>query len=234
MLKDKVLDTINRYNLIENGDKIIVGVSGGPDSISLLNVLNDIKNDNNIKLNFDIFAVHINHMIRKEAIDDENFVKEYCKSRNIKFYSKRVDVVAISKDEKIGTEEAGRQIRYKFFNEILKKEKANKIATAHTKTDNAETVLMNIIRGASISGIKGMKPLREGVYIKPLIECTREEIEEYCTQNSLNPRYDKTNKENIYTRNKIRNILIPLIERMFNPSIVDGLNRLARKCLHRR
>lgn len=117
-------------------------------------------------------------------------------------------------------------MRYEFFNEILEKTKANKIATAHNKNDNAETVLMNIIRGSGISGLKGIEPKREKL-IRPLIESTREEIEEYCEENNLNPRIDKTNFENDYTRNKIRNMLIPYIKENFNPNIIEGINRLS-------
>lgn len=167
-------------------------------------------------------------MIREEAIEDEKFVKEYCKKRNIPFYSKRIDVVKISKTYKMGTEEAGRKVRYEFFEEILKKYNGNKIATAHTKCDNAETVLMNIIRGSGLSGLKGIEPKRQDKYIKPLIEISRDEIEEYCKKNNLNPRHDKTNDENIYTRNKVRNILIPLLKEEFNPNIIDTINRLSR------
>ena len=117
-------------------------------------------------------------------------------------------------------------MRYEFFYEILEKTKANKIATAHNKNDNAETVLMNIIRGSGISGLKGIEPKREKL-IRPLIESTREEIEEYCEENNLNPRIDKTNFENNYTRNKIRNMLIPYIKENFNPNIIEGINRLS-------
>lgn len=224
MLENKVLNTIKKYNLIEKGDGIVVGVSGGPDSICLVNILYNLKKE----LGIDIIVTHINHMIREEAGDDEEFANEYCKNRKIPFYSKKIDIQTISKKEKKSTEEAGREARYEFFNEILKKCGGTKIATAHTKGDNAETVLMNIIRGTGTSGLKGIQPKRDNIYIKPLIEISREEIEEYCEVNRLNPRHDKTNDENIYTRNKIRNILIPLIKEEFNPNIIDTLERLSR------
>ncbi len=169
-------------------------------------------------------------MIREEAGEDEEFVKNYCMKRNIPFYAKKIDIKTVSKESKIGTEEAGRKARYDFFKEIFKITNANKIATAHTKSDNAETVLMNIIRGAGISGIKGIVALRDKIYIKPLINISRDEIEEYCKEKCLNPRHDKTNDENIYTRNKIRNILLPLIQKEFNPNIVETLDRLSRPC----
>ena len=169
---------------------------------------------------------HVNHMIREEAIQDEEYVLEFCKKYNIECFVKRIEVEKIAKQEKIGTEEAGRNARYEFFNEILEKTVANKIATAHTANDNAETVLMNIIRGTGTAGLKGIEAKRE-ILIRPLIECSREEIEEYCEINNLNPRIDKTNFENIYTRNKVRNMLIPYIKQNFNPNIIEGLNRLS-------
>ena len=124
-MEEKILKTIKEYNLIENGDKVIVGVSGGPDSITLLDVLSKIKNKNII--DFEIIVCHINHMIREEAAADEEYVKEYCSKNNIKCFAKRAEVEKLAKQEKCGTEETGRKIRYEFFYEILAKEKANKI-----------------------------------------------------------------------------------------------------------
>ena len=223
-MEEKILEIIKRYNLIENGDKIVVGVSGGPDSITLLNVLKNIKEKEIIK--FNLVVCHINHMIREEAISDEKYVEEYCKKNNIEFFAKRIKVEEMAEKEKIGTEEAGRKARYEFFNEILNKTNANKIATAHTANDNAETVLMNIIRGSGTLGLKGIKAKNEKL-IRPLIECKRSEIEKYCKDENLNPRIDKTNFENIYTRNKVRNMLIPYIENNFNPNIIEAINRLS-------
>ena len=225
-MKEKVLKTIIKYNLIESGDKLVLGVSGGPDSISMLNILNEISNDEKNSLNFQIVVAHINHMIRNEAKEDEEFVRNFCMKKNIEFYSKSIDVKKLANTNKIGTEEAGRNVRYDFFNEILKKSNSNKIAIAHNKNDNAETIIMNIIRGSGISGLKGIETKR-GIYIRPLIECDREEIENYCKEKNLNPRIDKTNFENEYTRNKIRNIVIPYIKEEFNPNIINTLERLS-------
>ena len=225
-MENRVLDTIKKYNLIENGDKLVLGVSGGPDSIAMLDILNKIKMDDKINLNFDIVVAHINHMIRKEAADDEKFVKDFCNKKNIEFYSKSIDVKKLANTNKIGTEEAGRNARYKFFNEILKKTNSNKIAIAHNKNDKAETIIMNFMRGSGISGLKGIEEKR-GNYIRPLIECDRIEIERYCEEQKLNPRIDKTNFENKYTRNKIRNVVIPYVKKEFNPNIIDTLNRLS-------
>ena len=223
MIEDKVINTINKYNMLKPGDKVVIGVSGGPDSITLLNILNNLKE----KLNINIYVAHINHMIRKEADEETEYVKKFCEKIGVNFFCKKIDVEEEAKKKKIGTEEAGRNIRYNFFEEVLKKVGANKIATAHNSNDNAETVLMNIIRGTSTSGLKGIEKVRDGKYIRPLIECGREEIEEYCSFNNLDPRFDKSNEENIYTRNKIRNLLIPFIKKEFNPNIIEGINRLS-------
>ena len=223
MLEKEVLTTIKKYNMINDGDKVVIGVSGGPDSITLLNVLNKFKE----KLNIKIYVAHINHSIRKEADEETEYVREFCKKIDVEFFFKKIDVESEAKKLKIGTEEAGRNIRYAFFEEIAEKVGANKIATAHNSNDNAETVLMNIIRGTSISGLKGIEKMRDNKFIRPLIETTRATIEEYCRIEKLNPRYDKSNKENIYTRNKIRNLLIPYIQKEFNPNIIEGINRLS-------
>lgn len=224
-LKEKITNTIKEFNLIEDGDKIVLGVSGGPDSICMLDVLKNIKNEEKIK--FEIVVAHINHMIREEAKDDEKYVKDYCERNNIEFYSKSIEVEKIANNNKMGTEETGRIVRYKFFDEVLEKTGSNKIAIAHNKNDRAETVIMNMLRGSGISGLRGIEPIKNNKYIRPLIECERYEIEQYCEENKLNPRIDRTNFENIYTRNKIRNIVIPYIKEEFNPNIVESLTRLS-------
>ena len=226
-MRDKVLNTINKYNLINDGDRVILGVSGGPDSIAMLNILNDIKNDKNLHMNFDIIVAHVNHMIREEAIDDQRFVENFCKKIGVSFYAKSIDVQKIANNKKIGTEEAGRNARYEFFDEILEKENANKIAIAHNKNDKIETIIMNMLRGSGIAGLKGIEPIKNNKYIRPLIECERFEIEEYCAKNGIEPRIDRTNFENVYTRNKVRNIVIPFIKQEFNPNIIQTMDRLS-------
>lgn len=122
----------------------------------------------------------------------------------------------------------GREVRYKFFNEILEKTNSNKIATAHNCNDKAETVILNILRGSGLSGLKGIESKRSEKYIRPLIDTDRESIEKYCEENKLLPKYDESNKENIYNRNKVRNIIIPYIEKEFNPNIIKTVNRLSQ------
>lgn len=225
-MREKILETIKKYNMIENGEKVVLAVSGGPDSICMLDILNDIKNDETIDINFEIVVAHVNHMIRKEAQEDEKYVKKYCEEKQIEFYSKSIDVQKMANNNKIGVEEAGRKARYNFFDEILEKTNAQKIAIAHNKNDKVETVLMHILRGSGINGLKGIEAKR-GKYIRPLIECERNEIEEYCTEKNLQPRIDKTNFENEYTRNKVRNLLIPYIQKEFNPNLIKTIDRLS-------
>ena len=221
-MKNKVIETIKKYGLIQAKDKIVLGVSGGPDSITMLDILRQIQEE----FDFEIVVAHINHMIRKEAIQDEEYVKKYCEKNNIKCFAKRIDVIDIANNKKIGTEEAGRLVRYEFFDEVLKQTGSNKIAIAHNKNDKVETIIMHVLRGSGLSGIKGIEPIR-GNIIRPLIECKREEIEKYCDENRLEPRIDKTNFENDYTRNKIRNIVIPYIEKELNPNIIETIDRLS-------
>lgn len=226
MLHEKLLKTIQKYNLIQKQDKIVIGVSGGPDSMCLLDSLYCLKE----KLGIEIVVAHVNHMIRKEAEEETAYVKKYCNKHDIPCYIKKVEVIALAKEQKLGTEEMGRKIRYDFFIEVAKKAGANKIATAHNANDNAETVFMNILRGSGISGLKGIelkRNLQDVEVIRPLRECTRNEIEQYCKEQKLNPKIDSSNLENDYTRNKIRNIVIPYLQKEFNPNIIKGLNRLS-------
>ncbi len=222
---EKVKETIKKYNLIENGDRFVLGVSGGPDSITMLDILNKLRKTD--EFNFEIFVAHINHMIREESTDDEKYVENYCKKNEIKFYSKRIDVNEYANNNKMGTEEAGRKIRYDFFDEVMKLTNSNKIAIAHNKNDKIETIIMNIFRGTGLLGLKGIEPKRNNKYIRPLIECERNEIEKYCSDNKLEPRIDKTNLCNDYTRNKVRNVVLPYIQKEFNPNFIETMNRLS-------
>lgn len=223
-LEDKILNTIKEYNLLKKDDSVLVAVSGGPDSMCLLNSLINLKEKLKIK---EIKVAHVNHMLREEAETETKYVEDFCKSKNIKIFIKYVNIKEIKVKNKISEELAGREERYKFFDEIAKKEKIDKIAIAHNYNDNAETVLMHLLRGTGMSGLSGISPNTEGKYIRPIIKCTRKEIENYCSVQNLQPKFDKTNKDNKYNRNKIRNSLIPYIEKEFNPNIIETLNRLS-------
>lgn len=210
--------------MFNNGDKIIVAVSGGPDSICLLHILYNLK----AKFNLTLYAAHVNHCLRGEEADkDEDYVKKFCKKLGIECFSRRIDINKLSAEKGLSTESAAREARYEFFQELFEKLEAQKIALAHNANDQAETVLMRIIRGTGMEGIVGIKAVRGNIFVRPLINIKRESIERYCEENKLLPRIDKTNLESIYTRNKIRLELIPYIKDNFNSDVVATLNRLA-------
>lgn len=220
---DKVLGTIKKHKLINTGDTIIVGVSGGPDSICLLDILHSVRAQWDLKL----YAVHINHMMRgSESDGDENYVKEFCAGRGIHLFTEAVNVKEISARQGLSLEEAGREARYAQFRKHAEITGASKIAVAHNKNDLAETVLMNIIRGTGLNGLKGID-YRLGSVIRPLLDVERKEIDNYCTGNSLNPRTDSSNTQSIYTRNKIRLELIPFIDGLFQTDITGSVCRMA-------
>ena len=222
-MKQKVKVTIQKNKLIQPNDKLVLAVSGGPDSLAMLDILNDLKTE----MKIDFVVAHVNHMIREEAEADEKFVEQFCKKINVPFFAKRIDITKIANTKKIGLEEAGREERYKFFDQVMEQTNANKVAIAHNKNDKIETIIMNVLRGSGISGLKGIEPIKKQKYIRPLIECERKEIEEYCQQKNLMTRIDKTNFDNHYTRNKIRNVVIPYIKSEFNPNIISTIDRLS-------
>ena len=223
MLKEEILKTIKDNNLINEGDKIVIGVSGGPDSICLLHLLNNLKDT----LKITIYVAHINHSLREVADEETKYVQDFCKKIGVECFVKKEDILSLAKQQKKGTEEIGRQVRYNFFDEVLEKTNSNKVATAHNSNDRAETVILNILRGSGISGLKGIEAIRSQKYIRPLINIDRESIEKYCKENNLEPRIDETNKENIYSRNKVRNVIIPYIKKEFNQNIIKTINRLS-------
>lgn len=220
---EKVKENIYNLNLIKNGDKVIVGVSGGPDSIFLLHALKCIKEEN--KLNFDIEVAHVNHMMRLEAVDDENLVKKTCEKYSIPFHTMRFDVRQIASARKISEEECGRDLRYEYFKKLKNEIGASKIAVAHNLTDNVETVLMNFLRGTGLRGLSGMD-FSSGDLIRPMLNLSKSEIVEYLDEESIKYAIDKTNLENDYTRNRIRNDLIKKIEKEYNPNFIYTAARM--------
>ncbi len=220
---EKVFHTIEKYSLINRGEKVVVGVSGGPDSVCLLHVLKTISEKMDIKL----YAVHINHMLRGAESDlDEEYVRNLCKKLDVSLYAERIDVASVAEDKGLSLEEAGREARYQKFYQVADQVGAEKIAVAHNKNDQAETVLMNFIRGSGLAGLAGMDFKRDKI-IRPLLEISRAEIEEYCKKHSLNPRTDSSNLKSIFTRNRIRLELIPAIDRMFGTNITETACRTA-------
>jgi tRNA(Ile)-lysidine synthase len=223
-LIESVLKTIKKHTMFNKGDKVIVAVSGGPDSICLLHVLYSLKK----QLNIELCAAHVNHCLRGDESDkDEIYVKKFCENLNIEFRSKSVDINKIVETQNISCESAGRNARYDFFNSLKEELNAQKIAIAHNSNDQAETVLMRIMRGTGLEGLVGIKPVRDNIFVRPLINSTRQEIEEYCFRENIKPRIDKTNLETIYSRNKVRLQLIPYIQENFNKDIIKVLNRLS-------
>lgn len=223
IVKNNIIDN----NLIKNGDKIVVAVSGGPDSMCLLNTLyllkNVIKEEFNIQ--YDFIVAHVNHMIRKESDDEKIYVENYCKKLNIPFFYLKENVVEMSKKIKMSEEACGRKIRYDFFEKVLQENNCTKIATAHNLNDDVETILLNIIRGCGLKGLNGMDFKYKNI-IRPLVNIAKKDIMEYNILQNLNPCIDKTNFENKYVRNKIRNLLIPTLETEYNGNIVSNIIRM--------
>lgn len=216
----KILKTISKYKMLEKTEKVVVGLSGGADSVSLTHALLKISREKN----FEIEAVHVNHGIRgNEAERDENFSKDFCKKLGIKLTVRKISIPEIAKRLKMSTEEAGRMARYKILKEIAGEEKRVKIATAHTLSDSIETLIMRLASGTSLKGLCGIPPTRENI-IRPLIEIKREEIEEYCKENNLNFVDDSSNFERDYTRNKIRLDIIPKLKNI-NPNFENTVAR---------
>ena len=215
----EILNINKKYNLIESNDIIVVGFSGGPDSVFLVEMLKKLQ----CFFNFKIYLVHINHLLRgKDADSDENFSFEYAKKNNLEIFIKRIPVKEIAKEIGKTLEEVGREERYKFFSEIYEKVGANKIATAHNKDDQIETFLFRLIRGASLQGLEGIK-IKNNNIIRPISEIYKKDILEYLNKNEIQYKIDKTNFENEFTRNSIRLDLIPFIEERYNIKFKDKI-----------
>ena len=212
MMMEKVRRYVKEWHMLEKEDRVIVGVSGGADSVCLLFVLSKLREEIPIEL----IVVHVNHGLRGEEADrDEAYVKELCEKLEIPFVSYLKNVELIAKNRKQSTEEAGREVRRACFAEMMKHYGGNKIALAHHMNDNAETLLMNLARGTGLRGLGGMKPV-QGVYIRPLLCVTREEIEAYLNKEGISFCEDVTNGTDMYTRNRIRNHVIPYLQQEVN------------------
>jgi len=219
-----ISDYINRYALISNGDAVLVCVSGGADSVCLLNILYRLRAQYDMRL----YVCHVNHMLRDTSDDDAKFVKQLAAQLNLPFECLAVDVAGMAKSAGIGIEDAARRARYTFFDEVKQKYNIDKIATAHNRNDNAETVLMRLLRGSGTDGLKGIDPIRPDGVIRPLLGCERRDIEDYLS--AINQPYmqDYTNAMPIYFRNNVRLELLPLLAQEYNAGIVDTLNRTAQ------
>lgn len=217
MLK-KVKRTIKNNQLLQTGDRVLVGVSGGPDSVALLHILLRVQKEYRLS----IYVAHLNHLLRKEAGEDAAFVCDLARTWNLPVSVGKCDVAALARTQGFSLEEAGRRERYQFLCRVARRIGADKVAVGHHADDQAETVLMNLLRGAALSGLKGMLPLR-GKIIRPLLEVSRQEIEAYCREQMLETRHDSTNEQALYRRNKIRLQLMPFLEKQYNRNIKDVL-----------
>ncbi len=214
----KVTDALTRFDMLKNAGHITVALSGGADSMALLDVMLALKKDLNINK---ISAAHFNHQIRgDEALRDQTFVQEYCKKRGIDCFVGSADVPDYARKNNLSLELAARKLRYEFFNSL----DTDAIATAHTASDNTETVLFNITRGTALPGLCGIPPVRDR-YIRPLLFCTREDIENYCEQNGIAFVTDSTNLCDDYTRNKLRHNVIPILMDI-NPSVQNSVVKM--------
>ena len=219
-MMEKVLSYIEDHHMFNENDKVVAGISGGADSVCLLFVLLELRK----RINIDITAVHVNHMIRGEAADnDEKYTEELCKKNNVKFIVWKEDVPALAAKMKQSEEEAGRDVRRKAFDHVLKQENAHKIAMAHHENDNAETFIMHLIRGAGLNGLSGIWPVN-GNIVRPLLCVSRQEIEDYLNEKGVSWCNDLTNDEDDYTRNRIRHQVIPVLEKESGGSAVDHIN----------
>jgi len=225
-LYKKVLGTIKRYDMLKKGDRVLVGVSGGPDSVFLLDALYNLKN----KLDIDIFVANLNHAVRgKFSAKDSNFVKRRAAEFKLQYVQHKLRPIKKGPSLKLSMEEALREKRYEFFKEAAKKVRANVIATGHTLDDQAETVLMRTIKGSTIKGLTGIPPVRRNGtlnIIRPLIELEKKAIINFLVKNKIPYRLDHTNLEEDFFRNKVRRKIMPYLER-FNPRIKRSLSLMA-------
>jgi len=215
-----------KNNLIKKGDSILLGVSGGPDSLTMLHLFVKIKKEYRL----DLVVFHLNHMFRKEASNEAAFVKKQAENYGLEAVIEEFNVPQYIKKKGLSPEEAAREIRFKFMQKWASKFKLKKIALAHNRDDLVETVFLNVIRGTGLKGLTGIEPVTsygELLVIHPLLNIYRQEIEAYCQLNGLSPVYDPTNKENMYTRNKLRNEVIPYLEREINPGLKGVIARMA-------
>lgn len=223
-MKEQVLKDIKEHHLIGKGDNILIGVSGGADSMALLYVLLEIREE----IDFNIFIAHVNHGVRgEEALKDEKYVESVARKLDLPYFSKRVNMDEYAKERKLSSEEAGRELRYSFFREILSKIGGGKIAVAHNKNDQVETLFLNFFRGSGIEGLKGMDYKTEDI-IRPILGIEREEIERYLLERNIEFKIDRTNLEPIYNRNRIRLEVLPYVKEHYNPNIIDTLWRTSR------
>ncbi len=222
-LVQHVAEQIKRHAMVNAGETVVVGVSGGPDSVALLHILNRLRDDLGIRL----VVAHLNHRLRgAEAEADARFVRELAESLRLEAHVESRDVAVYGKEKGVSIQVAAREIRYGFLSEVAVQTGAARVALGHHADDQAETILLHFIRGTGPGGLRGMLPVRDGFFIRPLLGVRRHSIEAYCRYHNLPTRQDSSNLQLKYLRNRVRLELIPLLEKHYNPSLVDTINRL--------
>uniref|UniRef100_A0A832G0Z8 tRNA(Ile)-lysidine synthase n=1 Tax=Ignavibacterium album TaxID=591197 RepID=A0A832G0Z8_9BACT len=216
--EQKVIRFINSRSLIKAGERILLSLSGGPDSVFLLHFLKKYQK----KFKVELGAFHLNHSLRKSADKEQKFCGELCTNLSIPFYSEKVDVKSFAKKNKISVEEAGRNLRYKLLNEFSQKNNFNLIATAHNADDNTETVVLNLVKGTGVKGIAGI-PVKRGNIIRPILCLRKKEIIKYLEESGIKFVIDESNLSEKYERNFLRLKVIPLIEKKLNPQFVNSV-----------
>ena len=217
--EEKIIRFAAKYNLIQSGDKLLVALSGGPDSVFLLSFLLKYKK----KYQIEIGAMHVNHMIRgREAERDEKFCSQLCTNFAIEYHTAKRNVPSYARIKKISIEEAAREVRYEELNKVLQKYKYNKIATGHNSNDNSETMLLNLIKGSGLTGLSGI-PIKRKNIIRPILAVEREEILSYLKKNKVKYLIDNSNVSDEYERNFIRNKIFPLIKKRLNTNLDSSL-----------
>lgn len=217
---ENIRKLIEENNLINEGDVVGVGVSGGKDSMALLHYLHALS----FEMGFEIVAITVDHSIRENSALDAMFVMDYCKKNRIRAYKFKVDVPNLAKQKSLSIESAAREARFGVFNSLIERKTVDKIALAHHQSDQAETVLMHLFRGSGLSGLKGMGVVRDNVFIRPMLKTDEKAIWKYVLDNDIEYREDETNQENEYNRNYIRNEIMPCILKRWPNAIASILN----------
>ncbi|MHB9093237.1 MAG: tRNA lysidine(34) synthetase TilS [Eubacteriales bacterium] len=219
---ERVRATIRKYCMFSPGDRVLAGVSGGPESVALVHVLQRLAAELQIEVNI----AHLNHCFRgRESAQDAEFVRELAKQLNLPAVIESKDVTRYAREHHLSAQAAAREVRYRFFEDTARELGSSKLATGHNANDQAETVLIHFLRGSGPAGLGGIPPVRDGWIVRPLIDIQRVQIDKYCEENCLAARLDQSNLKTVYTRNKLRLELIPLLEREYNTNLVQTLVR---------
>ena len=228
IIEKKILKTVRHtiaaHRMLAVGDAVLIAVSGGPDSVVLAHVLHTLATDYRLRM----AIAHLNHGLRgKDAGRDADFAADIARQLGLPFYMEKKDVRHFQQSARLSPEEAGRRMRYGFFDEIAVRYGYSKIAVGHHSNDNAELVLMNLLRDSGPLGLSGIAPVRDGKIVRPLIHLKRSEIDSYIAERKLAFVTDTSNADLSFTRNRIRHQLIPELQKAYNPAIIETLNRLA-------